>query len=260
MSELYQLKNISFSYPNAKVLREISLDISAGEFVGIIGPNGSGKTTLLKLLNRILSPEAGELFYKGKQLARVNQKTLSSEIGFVAQENAINFPYTVSEVVMMGRYPYMGMMGFESGRDASIVSESLKTTDMEPLANRYYTELSGGEKKRTVIARALAQSPETLLLDEPAAALDIKHEIGVYELLKKLNEEKNLNVILVTHHVNFAAIYCSRLIVLKDGKIHAMGKAQDIINPELISDVYGVEVEIKHDDSFGTPYLMPKRG
>ncbi len=259
MEKLYQLNNVSFAYRDSDVIKSVSLEIEKGEFIGIIGPNGSGKTTLLKLMNKILKFNRGEIIYKGQKLEEVEQRQLSKEIGFIPQEAFINFPFAVSEIVMMGRYPYMGIFGFESKKDIQIVTQCLKITDMESLADRLYTDLSGGEKKRAIIARALAQEPETLLLDEPTSALDIKHEIEVYSILRKLNKTQKISIIIVTHNINFAALYCSKLVLMRDGRIYGSGQAVDIIKSDVIKDVYGIDVVIHYNNETGIPYLLPKK-
>ena len=258
MEKLYQIKNISFAYDEKDVIKDISLDIEISEFVGIIGPNGSGKTTLLRLLNKILKEKKGKIYYKGQSLNKVEQKQISQEIGFVPQETSINFPFTVSEIVMMGRYPYIGMLGFEGKKDIEIVKQCLEITDLKDMGERLYVDLSGGEKKRVIIARALAQEPESLLLDEPTSALDIRYEIEVYNLLRRLNQNKKITIIIVTHNINFASLYCSRLVLMRDGSIFGIGNAVDIIKPEIIKDVYGIDVKINYDNETRAPYLLPK--
>jgi len=258
MEKLYQIENISFSYDEKDVIKDISLDIEISEFVGIIGPNGSGKTTLLRLLNKILKEKKGKIYYKGQSLNKVEQTQISKEVGFVPQETFINFPFTVSEIVMMGRYPYIGMFGFEGKKDIEIVKQCLEITDLKDMGERLYVDLSGGEKKRVIIARALAQEPESLLLDEPTSALDIRYEIEVYNLLRRLNQNKKITIIIVTHNINFASLYCSRLVLMRDGSIFGIGNAVDIIKPEIIKDVYGIDVKINYDNETGAPYLLPK--
>jgi iron complex transport system ATP-binding protein len=258
MEKLYQIKNISFAYDEKDVIKDISLDIEISEFVGIIGPNGSGKTTLLRLLNKILKEKKGKIYYKGQSLNKVEQTQISKEVGFVPQETFINFPFTVSEIVMMGRYPYIGMLGFEGKKDIEIVKQCLEITDLKDMGERLYVDLSGGEKKRVIIARALAQEPESLLLDEPTSALDIRYEIEVYNLLRRLNQNKKITIIIVTHNINFASLYCSRLVLMRDGSIFGIGNAVDIIKPEIIKDVYGIDVKINYDNETRAPYLLPK--
>ena len=257
MEKLYQIENLSFAYDEEDVIKNISLDIDKGEFVGIIGPNGSGKTTLLRLLNKILKGKKGHIYYKGQILDKVEQKQISREVGFIPQETFINFPFTVSEIVMMGRYPYIGMFGFEGKKDIDIVHQCLKITDLTDMGNRLYNDLSGGEKKRVIIARALAQEPESLLLDEPTSALDIKYEIEVYNLIKRLNQNQKITIIIVTHNINFAILYCSRLILMKDGNIYKMGFPLEIIKPDIIKEVYGIDVKVNYDIDTGAPYLFP---
>jgi iron complex transport system ATP-binding protein len=239
---MIDVHSISFRYQKDWILQDISFQVGKGEFMGVIGPNGSGKTTLLKILYRLLSPQQGEVLYELVPLKRMSRTDIAKRIGVVAQEAYPLFPFRVIEIVLMGRSPYLGYLMFESGRDLEIARKAMEWTEILSLSERPMDELSGGERKRVFIARALAQEPEVILLDEPTANLDIHHQIEFLDLILSLNRERGLTIVMATHDMNLASEFCDRLILLRQGRIYKIGASQEVITKETIETVYGCDV------------------
>jgi iron complex transport system ATP-binding protein len=216
--------------------------------VGILGPNGSGKTTLLRILSAVLKGQ-GELRLNGRDIKTYGKRELSRLFAVVPQESRVNFPYTVAEIVSMGRASSHSPFALEGKRDLEVVRASLELTDSLSLSQRYLHELSGGEKQRVMIARALAQEPEILLLDEPSAFLDLKHQVQIFELLRRLNRERGLTIIAALHDINLAALFFPRLAMLRQGKIYRDGSPKDVLTEKTIEEVYGIRVRIEKDPS-----------
>ena len=208
---LLKIKNISFSYESVKALENVDFEAKDGEVLGIIGPNGSGKTTLLRCINRVLKPKVGAVLIDEKDISRLERREIARKIGVVPQHSTI-FPFTVFDVVLMGRFPYMKKFGGENLNGFEAVKNAMKLTGTLHLAERLIDELSGGEMQRVMIARALAQEPDVLLLDEPTLHLDINYQLEVLELVRKITEEKKLITLLVSHDLNLAARYCDCLL------------------------------------------------
>jgi len=248
-SSILQVQDINFSYDQETVLRSISINIKSQEFVGVIGPNGSGKSTLLKLLGSVLKPDSGQIFFKEKNYIDYHRKQLAQSITWVPQEHPMVFPFKVSEIVLMGRHPYLSAFTFEGENDIKIARSAMKQTQTLQFAERGFNEISGGEKQRVVIAGAIAQEPELMILDEPTSALDIKYQIQILNILKTLNENKKTTVILAMHDLHLAAKYCTRLILLEEGKVFKDGKTEEVLQKEHIEKVYGLKVHLIHDQS-----------
>ena len=251
------IENVSFSYADEPVLLDVTLDVSTGDFVGIIGPNGSGKTTLLKLLSKTLLPTDGRIEIDGSALDTHSHRELARLMAFVPQETSVAFPFTALEIVLMGRAPYLGGLGFERDEDVAIAREAMRETDTAQFAGRYLHELSGGEKQRVILARALAQQPQIILLDEPTSFLDIRHEIEIYDLLARLNRERGLTVVVVSHGLNIAALYCRRLVMLHQRRVHCTGSPAEVLTEENIRLVYGARIAIQQHPSSGAPVVLP---
>ncbi len=234
---------VTFSYQRAvPVLRDISFFVAQGEFLSLVGPNGSGKTTLLRLLDRIFLPDRGSIALGDKPLGRFSRSELARRIAFVPQDVGIQFPFTVYEIVLMGRSPHTRGMAFENARDRAIAREVMALTDIDHLADHPITRLSGGERQRAFIARALAQQPEILLLDEPNAHLDISHQLDVFRLIKKRNTESGLTVVSVSHDLNLAAAYSDRVAILQSGTIAAIGAPDVVLTEQRIREVFRTDV------------------
>ncbi len=261
MTDLMAIENISFNYEESPILQDVTLTIRSGEVLGIIGPNGSGKTTLLRLLTGILHPRQGRILLEGKDLKQWKRKELTTRIAVVPQDTYIPFTYTVSEIVLMGRTPYLHLLEVESKHDFEIAGQMMQLTDTLEFSDRYFDALSGGEKQRVLIARALVQEPDILLLDEPTAHLDINHQIDILNLVKKLNREKQVAVVLVTHDLNTASLYTDRLMLLSKGQRVALGVPAEVITQDNIRNVYGTEVLIHRHPTSGVPQvILPMEG
>lgn len=251
---MLKIRNIETFYGDRKVLEGICLSAENG-FIGIIGPNGSGKTTLLKSISGVLKPRSGIILLDGKDVYELKAKDVARNMAVVPQDTSMKFDFTVMEVVLMGRNPHLGRFDIENSNDMEIAEKAMKLTNTWHLADRSITEISGGERQRVIIARALTQEPRILLLDEPTSHLDINYQIEILDLIKELS--KRLVVIAVFHDLNLAARYCDELILLSDGIIFASGKPEEVITPENIESVYGIEVIVKHDS--GRLIIHPQR-
>lgn len=256
---MIEVNSIFFRYHQDWVLQEISFQVRKGEFVGMIGPNGSGKSTLLKILYHLLSPQRGEVLFEGLSLRKMGRNEIAKKIAVVAQEIYPAFPFRVIEMVLMGRSPYLGHLMFESQKDLEIARRAMEWTEILPLADRSIDELSGGERKRVFIARALAQEPEVILLDEPTANLDIHHQAEFLDLILSLNREKGLTILMASHDLNLASEYCDRLIFLQNGKIYKMGAPGEVMTQENIEKVYGCEVWVDRNPVSGKPRVSVLR-
>ena len=258
---MIEVKSVCFRYHKDWVLQDVSFRVEKGEFIGLIGPNGSGKTTLLKVLYRLLSPQNGEVLFELVPLKRMDRKDIAKRIGVVAQETHLLFPFSVMEIVLMGRSPYLGHLMFESGKDLEIARKAMEWTEILPFSERPIDELSGGERKRVFIARALAQEPEVILLDEPTANLDIHHQIDFLDLILTLNRERGLTIIMASHDMNIASEFCDRLILLQEGRIYKIGTPNEVITKENIERVYGCEVWVDQNPLSGMPRInLLKKG
>jgi iron complex transport system ATP-binding protein len=253
MEPLLTLNNVSFNYEASRTLRGINLQVHRGELLGILGPNGSGKTTLLKIMDGILAPNEGEILVNGRSLLRLGRKETARRIAMVSQENYFGFDFSVLEVVLMGRFPHLGRLQFEGDRDVKVALKALDATHTRSLAARSIHRLSGGEKQRVLIARALAQEPQLILLDEPTSFLDIKYKREIFQLISTLSEDRGLAVVVVTHDLDLTAQYCQRLVLLKEGEIYQMGDPATVITPSNIRTVYDCPVLVDRNPATGTP-------
>src|SRR2546428_713116 len=257
----YHLDQVSFRYSDQWVLRDFSLEVYEGEILGIIGPNGSGKTSLLKLMAGLLRPQAGRLTLQGQDISTLNARALARQAAIVPQENHVLFPFTVAEVVLMGRFVHQDGWGWESPEDLRIARAAIQVMDLGPLVDRTFQELSGGERQRTIIARALAQQAPILLLDEPTAFLDIKHQLEIYATLRRLNRNQGVTVVVVSHDLNLASQHCDRLVLLHEGRVYQSGAPEQVVTPEHIRTVYGCDVIIDRHPEAGTPRVtLPQVG
>jgi iron complex transport system ATP-binding protein len=253
-----KIQNVSFHYESVKALESVTFEVQSGEVLGVIGPNGSGKTTLLKCINMILKPESGTVFIDEKDISGLSRKDIAHRIGLVPQHSHVSFPFTVLDVVLMGRMPHLGrFMGKETQRDLEIVEKAMELTNTYHLANRLIDELSGGEFQRVIIARALAQEPNLLLLDEPTLHLDISHQLEIMELIRELAKNRELTAIVVSHDLNLAARFCDRLLLLNSGKIYAIGHPKEVLSPEKIREVYHINVKIGYHPENRSPNIIP---
>lgn len=257
MAIAVELKNIIFGYDKQKILNDISIDIEAGSFTSIIGPNGSGKSTLLKVISSLITPEGGNVKLDGIDIKAMSQLDIAKKIAVVPQENNIEYRFSVQDIVLMGRYPHLGRFQTESLNDYKLVGNALEMTNTLYLKDRYINELSGGEKQRVIIARALAQQPKIILLDEPTSYLDIQHQVEVLELLERLNKEEGLTVVLILHDINLAARFSSNMILLKEGAIIEKGSPKDVITLENLKNAYEIDMIISRNPYSDSPYVIP---
>ncbi|OPY11394.1 MAG: Hemin import ATP-binding protein HmuV [Syntrophaceae bacterium PtaB.Bin038] len=252
---LLSVDRVSFKYGEQWVLRGIRFEVEKGDFLGVIGPNGSGKTTLLRVIDGILKPQEGEVRLEETEIGRLRREALARSVAVVPQYLALAFPFSVEEVVLMGRSPHLGRWRFEGEKDLRIAREAMMMTDTLGLAARDMGSLSGGECQRVLIARALAQEPRLILLDEPTAFLDIRHQADFFDRIRALNRERELTVIAVTHDINLAAHYCGRVILLKDGRIEAAGPVESVITEEHIRKAYETTVLVDRHPVTGSPRI-----
>jgi iron complex transport system ATP-binding protein len=247
-------QGITFNYNSTPTLHNVSLELHDTEVLGLIGPNGSGKTTLLKCLNKILEPKQGNIILDGKEIKKMNRLEVAKHIAYVPQSSGDNpEDLRVYEIVLMGRRPHITWQS--SKEDNQKAWDALKALEIEHLSMRKFFELSGGEQQRVLFARSLAQEAKVLLLDEPTSSLDIKHQLGVMDLTRKLVSSQKLSAAIAIHDLNLAARYCDRIVMMREGKIFAAGNAMSVLTVENVRLVYGVEVEINY--SKNNPYIIP---
>ena len=244
MTPQLEVKNLVFAYDSKPVLKDISLSVEKEDFIGLIGPNGSGKSTLLKLIGGVMKLSDDSVSVNGHLISAINKKELARQITWISQEHPMVFPFTIQEIVLMGRHPYLPPLSLEGKEDYRIARNAMETTQTLQFSSRYFNEISGGEKQRVMLASAIAQEPEIMLLDEPTSALDLKYQIQILNILKGLNKEKNTTLILAMHDLNLAARYCKRLILLNDGTIVSDGTPEEVLKREVIEEVYGVGVKL----------------
>jgi iron complex transport system ATP-binding protein len=256
----FAAQSASYRYDATRTpaLDNVTLTIPVGSFYAFIGPNGSGKSTLLKLLLGALRPTAGVVSFGDRPSAEWDRRTFARRVGVVAQIEELLFPFTVREFVMMGRYPHLGPWQQARDIDEAAVTRALERCDIVPLAERTILQLSGGERQRARLARALAQEPEVLVLDEPTAALDISHEMAVFELLADLRRSGQVTIVAATHNINLAARYATHILLLQRGSVVAQGDARAVIEREQIESVYGWPVSIQPHAGPGSDAGLPQ--
>jgi ABC-type cobalamin/Fe3+-siderophores transport system ATPase subunit len=253
----FELDGLAFFFADKRVIDDVSLHLEPGKFYGVVGPNGCGKTTMVDLLCRFREPKRGGIRYNGRALAAYSKKQLAREIALVPQNFYINFPFTVCDVVMMGRYPYMTRFSGPSRRDSEIVSSVMEKADIDGMAGRFITELSGGERQRVVFARALAQDTSVLILDEATSNLDIGHVVRLLGLAALRVHAEGKTVIGVFQDINQAAAWCDQLIFMSGGRIAACGKTSEVLTGDTMRTVFGVDAKVYFEafsDSFQVAY------
>jgi iron complex transport system ATP-binding protein len=250
-----EIEDLRFSYADSVTISGIGLDVKRGEFTGLIGPNGCGKSTLLKNIYRALVPDAGSIRLDGKDLARMRSREAALKLAVVGQENDVPFDFLVEEIVAMGRSPHKKLFEPDSAEDAAIARHALEHLGMESMAKRNYKHLSGGEKQRVLIARAIAQEADFLVLDEPANHLDISYQLKIFDFLKRRCAEAGLTVLAAIHDLNMAALYCDRIYVMKEGCVILSGVPEEILTPENIFSVFGVHCDTVSHPLTGRPVI-----
>ena len=238
---------VSFAYEKDLVVNKISFGIQPGEFVGIIGPNGSGKSTLLKLLGGVLQGYSGGVYFKDRDIHSLKRNLLARSIAWIPQEHPMVFPFKVLEVVLMGRHPYLSALSLEGEKDHAIASEAMELTQTSQFSGRGFNEISGGEKQRVTIASAITQEPEIMLLDEPTSALDIKFQMQILNILKSLNEEKGITILI-----------CRRLLLMNEGTVVIDGPPESVLQKEILEDVYDINIKLFPVEEDGSIMIAPE--
>ena len=252
----FEINNLEFGYGESLVLKGISFNVKSGEFISIIGPNGSGKSTLLKTLNRLYAIKNGSILIDGKDIDYYKSREMAKKVALVPQDTTLDYDFTVEEVVLMGRHPYKGRFEKEDDKDFDIIYEAMEMTNTLILKDRLITEISGGERQRVFIAKALAQKPSIILLDEPTSHLDINHQMDILNLLKTLND-RGTTIILVIHDINMAARYSDEILLLNHGEIQGKGTPEEVITMENIERAYNLKVAIEKNKYTNSTYLTP---
>ncbi|MGB3340915.1 MAG: heme ABC transporter ATP-binding protein [bacterium] len=254
---IIEIRNACFSYNTKEVLQDISFSLEQGEFLGIIGPNGAGKSTILRLICGILKPAKGSIMIFGETIERIERKQLAKKIAFVPQETHFALNFSVEDIVMMGRYPYLRVFQRENKIDYEARDHALEYANVQPFGKRMINSLSSGERQRVVLARALAQEPTILILDEPTSHLDLHHQYAIMELLKKFNKE-GMSIIVVNHDLNLASLYCERLILMHQGKVFKQGNPGELINERTLKEVYQIDVKVIKHPYKDVPHILLK--
>ena len=244
-------RSLKYNYDKKVVLENVDLEIIKGETIGILGPNGCGKTTLLKNLNKNLIPAEGCVLLDDMDMGEMPKKDIAKKVAVVPQTNEIRFAFTVRDIVTMGRFPFQGLMSGESDEDLRIVNNAIEKTGLSDLADRHINTMSGGERQRVIIARALAQTPSILLMDEPTLHLDISTQFDVLDLVSRLSKEENMTVVIVSHDLPMVVRYCDRIMMLKDHKVFATGTPEEVLTPENMRAVFNVDAVLEKDDRTG---------
>lgn len=253
---MLNISQLTCGYSSGFAIRDINLHVATGEIIGIIGPNGSGKTTLLRAITRALKPASGVILLEGKSIWQIKIKELARKIAVVSQSTETGF-MTVEEFVLLGRIPYYGRFRFlETKNDLKIARDAMELTDSLKLKDQLMSQISGGERQLALIARALAQEPKLLLLDEPTTYLDITHQVGILDLVRRLNRNFGLTVIMVLHDLNLASEYCQRLALFNMGKMHKFGIPEEVIDYRIIEDVYKTIVVVEKNPISHKPYVL----
>lgn len=246
---------LTLAYNGSPVVRDLSFSLARGQFVGLVGANGSGKSTVVRALSRVLPPVRGQVLLDGVNIHRMSARELARRLAVVPQQVTVGFPFTAREVVLMGRAPHLTRFGLERERDYEIADRCLSLTGVAQFADRPITNLSGGERQRCLIARALAQEPDVVLLDEPTAHLDINHQIEILDLIRTLSAERGLATLVVLHDLNLASQYCDSLMLLAGGRLLAHGAPREVVTEEHIRAAYGADVQVRVQSSTGKPYV-----
>ena len=252
----FELDNICFSYGSHKVIDNLSFSLKSGCFHAVLGPNGCGKTTLLDLLSGYIRPASGKILLSGQSLSGLGKRRLSRLIALVPQEYRVNFPFTVREVVSMGRYPHQARFSHPTAHDMEIVENALEVCGAEDLADRFITELSGGEKQRVIFARAIAQETSVLLLDEPCSSMDVKHALRILNVASDQVLKKGVTVIAVMHDINLAARFSDNLIFMKQGQRVASGPVHESLDSGIIREVFDVESTVAIEKNLNVPQVV----
>jgi len=257
METIINCSDIGFSYNGTDVLNGINLSIHPGNMLGILGANGAGKSTLLKILCGVLKPKIGKAIFNDQELSKMDRREIAKGIAYIPQDTMFAFPFTVNEIVLMGRAPYIGRFEFEREEDKEIAKRALETVGIYNLKDRLISEVSAGERQLASIARGLVQEPQIMILDEPATYLDVKHRTEIMNILRELKENKGISIIAATHDIFSSLFYFDDIMILKNGNILAEGRTDQIINSEILSSAYGIQVAVKKEN--GRVFAFPNQ-
>lgn len=256
---IFRTEDMSFRFDRAPVISNLSVSLAGGRFHGLVGPNGSGKTTLLDLLIGYRTPEAGRVFFMGKPVGEYPRRAMARQVALAPQEFAVNFPFTVHEVVLMGRHPHLPRFAGATGRDFDMVERAMKEIGVYEFRDQLVTELSGGEKQRVVLARALAQDTPVIVLDEPTSHLDVKHALHILEVVADLVRHGR-TAVAVMHDLNLAAAFSDEMVFLSHGRVRAAGPTGEVFTSENVSKVFGVEARVEEDSFTGARRVGFRQG
>ena len=238
-----ELDQVAFSYPSGFGLKDFNLKVRQGSILGILGPNGSGKSTLLQLISRLLRPTRGTVRLEGKDVSSFSAREFAQRVSVIPSENFFEFPFTVAEVVEMGRYPYLGRLQSPGSEDRQWIERARRLTEIGPFWQRSISELSSGERQRVLIARALAQNPAILLLDEPSTHMDINHQVTMFRMLKTFHREQGATILVVLHDLTLADAFCEEVALLKEGRLVQWGAPREVITGETLRDIFEADVQ-----------------
>lgn len=256
---LFEIVDLAFGYPDREVIRGLTLTLAGGRFYGLLGPNGCGKTTLLDLLLGLQRPAAGRIFFRGRALAAYRRSELARAMALVPQNFYINFPFTVRQVVMMGRYPFLPRFALPGPADHRRVEAVMAAADIDELADQQVTRLSGGERQRVIIARALVQDTAVMMLDEATSNLDIRHALQLLNLVRDQVDRQQRTALAVFQDINMAAMYCDALLFMKDGQVALHGETKAVLTPETLHAIYGVEAQVVFHEAGRSPRVIYRR-
>lgn len=253
MEPIIKCNQLTFGYSQLDIIKDLDCQINEGDFVGIIGPNGSGKSTLLKLITGVTTPDKGTIYIKEEELKEINPKRLARQMAVVPQNTDVYYNFSTYDIVAMGRYPHQNRWSTNGEEDKAVIKSAMKKTGIWKFKDKGIKNLSGGERQRVIIARALAQEPEIIILDEPTSSLDINYQIEIFDLLKDLKKEGK-TIIVVSHDLNLASQYCDKILLLSEGRVYSYGRPDQVITVNNISQVYDIEVVVSQKYS-GRPYV-----
>jgi iron complex transport system ATP-binding protein len=261
MKTAIRVEGLAYAFGRQPILHDLSFSIAAGQFFIMIGPNGSGKTTLLKLMAGLLPRQAGHIDVLDRGIDTYSPRRLARRVAYVPQAVSVDFPFRVFQVVLMGRAPHLGMLGFESEKDMDLARQAMAYTDVAHLADRRLDQISGGEQQRVFIARAICQKPNIILMDEPTAALDMAHQVRVMDLMEKLKTDEEVTVVMVSHDVNLAAMYADQVLLMKKGRVAWLGTPGEVLEFSRLEAIYGCALLVDRSPLGDYPrvHLVPGR-
>lgn len=251
------IKGLSHAYGKIRVLDDLCFDVSRGSFFTIIGPNGSGKSTLMRLISGVLRYGKGEIRVAGKPLKLYKGRELARKVAYVPQTVSAEFPFTVEELVLLGRSPHQGVLGMNSREDYNAARQAMAFTNVDHLGERTLDQISGGERQRVFIARAISQDPQIMLLDEPASALDLAHQVMLMDLLDRLKQETGITIIMVSHDINLAAIYSDEMVLIAGGRVVKKGVAAHVLDARVLEEIFGCPFMIDTNPLGNVPRIFP---